>query len=55
MISYLWLPPPLVDDSTLNRELLLLLEVLELSLTTLIFLRRMLPWELAGLALSLIT
>ena len=50
MKSCFWLPPPLVEDKTLSLELLLLLEVFELSLTTFIFFSNILPWEeLVGL------
>jgi len=51
--SCFWLPPPLVEDKRLSRELLLLLEVLELSLTTFIFFNTIFPWELVGLCWSL--
>ena len=53
MRSCFWLPPPLVEDKRLSRELLLLLEVFELSLTTFIFFNTILPWELVGLCWSL--
>ena len=49
MRSCFWLPPALLEDKTLSPELLLLLEVFELSLTTLIFFSKILPWELVGL------
>jgi hypothetical protein len=50
MNSCFWLPSPLVEDKILSLELLLLLEVFELSLTTFIFFNNILPWdELVGL------
>ena len=54
MCNYLWLPP-LLEDNKLIRELLLLLELLELSLTTFIFLIRILPYDevVVGLGCSL--